>query len=124
MATVEEIKHEIVDYLNIAHGGKYGFYTVDQFPTAFYQFVEDIGWRRAELELKSGTAKVVEFNGAGEGDYSAGINLIFEVNGQLFQVTGQYESWSGAEWEANDLHEVEPVQVLVTQYQRKDLNGI
>lgn len=120
MATVEEIKQDIVDYLNTVHDtAKYGVYTIDEFPSAFYQFVEDIGWRRAELELKSGTAKVVEFINAGEGDYSADTLLIFEVNGQFFRVDGHYESWAGNEWESNDLHEVEPVQVLVTQYQRK-----
>lgn len=121
MATAEEIKQDIVDYLNNVHGGKYGFYNVGDFPSAFYQFVEDIGWRQAELELKSGTAKVIEFIDAGEGDYSADTLLIFEVNGQIFRVNGHYESWAGNEWEANDLYEVEPVQVLVTQYQRKVL---
>lgn len=119
MATVDEIKQDIVDYLNTAHDPKYGTYNIEEFPSAFYQFVEDIGWRQAELELKSGTAKVVEFVDAGEGDYSADTLLIFEVNGQYFRVDGHYESWAGGEWEANDLHEVEPVQVLVTQYQRK-----
>lgn len=121
MATAEEIKQDIVDYLNATYKGKlyHGVYTVDQFTEAFWQFTEDLTWRNAEIELKSGTAKTVEFQDAGEGDYSAEIFLIFEVNGQLFRVVGQYESWAGSEWEANDLHEVEPVQVYVTQYQRK-----
>lgn len=123
MATAAQIKQEIVDYLNVAHA-KWDTFSIDSFPSAFYQFVEDIGWRRAEIELASGTAKVIDYEDAGEGDYSAAIVLIFEVNGQFFRVEGRYESWAGSEWEANDLHEVEPVQVMVTQYQRKDANGI
>lgn len=119
MATTEEIKQEIVDYLNKAHDPKYGTYGIEHFPSAFYQFVEDIGWRHAELELSSGTTKVIEFIDAGEGDYSADTRLVFSVNGQLFRVDGHYESWAGNEWEANDMYECAPVQVLVTEYQRK-----
>ena len=121
MATTAEIKQEIVDHLNKVHGGKYGYYSVEEFPTAFYQFVEDIGWRQAELELASGTAKVIEFLDAGEGDYSADTRLIFSVNDQIFRVDGHYESWAGNEWEANDMYEATPVQVLVVEYQRKVL---
>lgn len=121
MATAEEIKQEIVDYLNAEHGSEYGTCSVGSFDSAFYQFVEDLTWRDAELELASGTAKSVKFIDAGEGDYSADTLLVFSVNGQLFRVDGHYESWAGCEWEANDLHEVEPVQVYVTDYQRKVL---
>lgn len=120
MATVEEIKQDIVDYLNKEHG-KYDTFSVDNFQSGFYQFVEDLTWRNAEIELKSGTAKTVKFIDAGEGDYSADTLLVFDVNGQLFRVDGHYESWAGGEWEANDLHEVEAVQVMVTDYQRKAL---
>lgn len=121
MATAEDIKQDIVDFLNEKHGGKYGVYTLDEFTSAFYQFVEDFGWGQAEIELASGTAKVVEFEDAGEGDYSADTHLIFSVNGQIFRVDGHYESWAGTEWESNDLYEATPVPVLVTEYQRKVL---
>lgn len=121
MATVEEIKQEIVDYLNTEHGSDYGTYSVESFESAFYQWVEDLTWRNAELELKSGTAKTVKYIGAGEGDYSADTLLVFDVNGQLFRVDGHYESWAGSEWEANDMFEAEAVQVMVTDYQRKAL---
>lgn len=121
MATVEEIKQDIVDYLNKEHDSKYGFYTVEAFPSAFYQWVEDLTWRSAEIELKSGTAKSIEFIDAGEGDYSADTRLVFSVNGQIFRVDGHYESWAGNEWEANDMYEAVPVPVMVTEFQRKAL---
>jgi hypothetical protein len=126
MATVEEIKQEIVDYLNEAHkDDRYReTYTLDNFTGAFWQWVEDLTWRNTEIELKSGTAKTVKFIDAGEGDYSAAILLVFDVNGQLFRVDGQYESWAGAEWEANDMYEVVPTPVQVIEYLRKDSNGI
>ena len=121
MATAEEIKQEIVDYLNESLGTKWGVRTVEKINEDFYEFVEAITWRNAEIELKSGTAKSIDFKDAGEGDYSADTHLIFSVGSQIFRVDGHYESWAGGEWEAQDLHEVEPVQVLVTQYQRKGL---
>jgi hypothetical protein len=120
MATVEEIKQEIVDYLNKEHTG-YGEFTFDSFESSFYQFVEDIGWAKKEPELKSGTVKIVKFIDAGEGDYSADTLLVFSVGEQLFRVDGHYESWAGGEWEANAMFEAEPVQVMVTDYQRKAL---
>ena len=118
MATAEEIKQDIIDWVNKDQGATYG---PDSFASVFYDFIEEIAWKNAVLELRSGPAKVVEFKDAGEGDYSAATLLILSVGGQLFRVDGQYESWAGTEWEANDLYEVEPVPVLVTQYQRKVL---
>lgn len=116
MATAEDIKQDIIDYVNAEHDSTYG---PDSFSSVFYYFIEDLTWRDAELELKSGTAKVVEFIDAGEGDYSADTRLVFSVGEQIFRVDGHYESWAGNDWEADDLYEVAPVQVYVTEYQRK-----
>lgn len=118
MATAAEIKQEIIDWVNQKNGSTYG---PDSFASVFYDFHEEIDWRDTEIELPSGTVKKVEGEDAGEGDYSADIYIVFSVNGQLFRVDGHYESWAGSEWEANDMYECAPVQVLVTQYQRKVL---
>lgn len=119
MLTVDQVKLEIVDYLNKSHHAKYDTFELKRFGSAFYSFLEDIGYSREGLEFASGTAKVVEYIDAGEGDYSAETRLVFSLNGQLFRVDGRYESWDGSEWEADAMYEVEPVPVIVTQYQRK-----
>lgn len=116
MATVEEIKQEIIDYVNEKHG-----YNESKITHVFYEFIEDIGWAKGEVALASGTAKTVEFIDAGEGDYSADTMLVFSVNDQLFRVDGHYESWAGNEWESEQMYEAEPVQIMVTEYQRKAL---
>jgi hypothetical protein len=121
VATVEELMQDIIDWVNTNQGSTYGHAS---FSSAFYDFIEDLTWRDAEIELRSGTAKVVEFIDAGEGDYSADTRLVFSVNEQLFRVDGHYESWAGSEWNSDDIYEVSPVPVVVIEYQRKDLNGI
>jgi hypothetical protein len=118
LASAAEIKQEIINWANQKDGSSYG---PDAITSVFYDFVYQLNWRSTEIELPSGTVKIVELQDAGEGDYSAAIYIVFSINDQLFRVDGQYESWSGSEWEANDMYECAPVQVLVTQYQRKVL---
>jgi hypothetical protein len=118
LATVEQIKQEIIDWVNQKDGSTYG---PDEITRVFYDFFDTLNWRSTEIELPSGTVKLVEAEDAGEGDYSADIYVVFSVNGQYFRVDGHYESWAGSEWDANDLYECAPVQVLVTQFQRKVL---
>jgi hypothetical protein len=117
MATVEEIKQDIVDWYNAEYGDRYG--KDDSFPSVFYEFLDAVGHSGKKPVFPSGPVRVVELQDAGEGDYSADTHFVFSVGEQLFRIDGHYESWAGGEWEAEQMYEAEPVQVMVTQYQRK-----
>lgn len=112
MATAEEIKADILEWQN---SGQYGPETSLSIATT--EFLEALDWRNSEITLPSGLlAKGVERSRLHENDE---VWQVFDVNGQLFQVDGNYSSWSGIDWEEDSIHEVEAVQVMVTQYKRK-----
>lgn len=67
--------------------------------------------------LASGPAYLVEdFGGEGQGVERW---VVFSVGGQFFEADGYYASWDGTTWEDPTPYEVEAVQVMVTQYQKK-----
>ena len=103
MATVEEIKQDILDWNNSEE---------DTLLQAFDKFVALISWRRAEVLLSSGFAKLVGM----AADY-----VVFSVGEQTFRVDriipddNEYH-----EWGIDDLTEVEVVNTTVVEYQPKN----
>jgi hypothetical protein len=112
MATAEEIKQEIIDWASERNS-----INVPDIYKAFEKFVEILSWRRAEIRLASGMAKLVErFGGDGLGGPTY---VVFCVGYQYFRVNGEYSDL-GFHWDAHDLYEVLPVNTDVIEYLRKN----
>jgi hypothetical protein len=66
------------------------------------------------------TMKLVHAHGGGEGE-GEHVERVFQVNHPSFErpryveITGFYDSYNGTEWD-NNMYEVYPRQVMVTQY--------
>lgn len=48
---------------------------------------------------------------------NAGVYNVFSVGEDLFRVEGYYDSWSGTDWEYNDITKVKAVVKQVTFYE-------
>lgn len=112
------IQQEIIDWWNKENPED------EDGPTEYLEAVlDDFEYRldsgiRA-INLDSGVARQVEQKG-GEGEGEE-YYLIFSVEDQFFKVEGYYTSWNGANWDSAEVEEVEPVEVLVTQYHTKEV---
>lgn len=130
MATVAQIKQEILDYFNAEvrtynekdSADRYGYELeeAEDFDQAF-RGLDDEGFYDQMygdgIELPSGRAKQVKE--WGDGDY--GVTAIFSVGDQFFKITGSYSSWDGYEWYGK-LVEVFPREVTKTRYfEKKEL---
>lgn len=115
MTTAAEVEQQLIDWYN-----KETESTTESFETAWEDRIRDLlGWHNGEVEIPAGTAKyVAEFGGEGQGDT---VWVVFEVNGQYFQVFGSYASWDGEYWYGAKVIEVEPQLVTVTRYVRKPI---
>lgn len=108
MAAVEEIKQEIRDW--------YGDHE-EPLIAAFTSFIAMLAWRRAEITLPSGIAKALSISET---------EAIFYVGEQTFAVYKDRDRILDdgtiviADWQVDDLAEVEPVNVVVTEFQPKD----
>jgi hypothetical protein len=115
-----DIKQEILDWYNTNDTGE----TAEEFDEAWDDFNESLitkeqadkhGWTTPTLA--SGPAyKVDEHGGEGQGD---SLWVVFQVGDQFFKVEGYYSSWDGGVYEDPTPFEVEPKQVIVTQYVEK-----
>lgn len=125
MATAEEISQQIIDHV-VSSLGDNTFYGKDHyansFGNCFGEFVDGLSWRNAEITLPAGVATLAQdVGGEDEGSHR---HAVIEVNGQYFRADGSYTSWDGDDWDYATLYEVEPVNVTVIEYKRKDSNGI
>jgi hypothetical protein len=122
MATVEQIKQEIIDFHNAEirkfnSDSDYEYDEAETFEDAFQGgwdtdgFYEDL---YSGVDLPSGHAKKVkEWN---DGDY--GVTAIFSVGEQFFKINGSYSSWDGYEWYGK-LVEVFPKEETKIRYYEK-----
>jgi hypothetical protein len=114
MATAEELKQEIHDWYEDAE---------EPLIAAFTSFVGVLSWRRAEITLPSGIAKLAALTDT---------SVVFYVGEQLFRADkepsekvvdpGDPENYYTRihDWEIDDLREVESVNITVVDYQDKD----
>lgn len=107
MATVEEIKQDILDW-----------YADPEEPliAAFDSLINIISWRRGEVTLPSGISKLAALTDT---------SVVFYVGEQLFRADRDpSEEKDGYElihdWKIDDLREVESVNITVVDYQDKD----
>lgn len=113
MSTVEQIKQELQAW----NEGQGDYYKVQNAIVEELWEWTDGGGRTKSFEIPSGTVTLVEDHGGGEGDGETRF-IVIKVGEQLFQYNGYYSSWDGTEWD-DDLYEVEPYDVTVTQYRVK-----
>jgi hypothetical protein len=108
MATAAEIKQEIHDW-----------YADPEEPliAAFTAFIHQLCYRRSEVTLPSGIAKLVGIEET---------QVIFHVGEQMFSahkdrdVLMENGMVSVADWKVDDLYEVEPVNTTVVDFQPKN----
>jgi hypothetical protein len=130
MATVEQIKQEILDYFNSEvrkHNEKpaeeryhYEMEEAEDFDQAFGG-IDDVGVYdelsyEDGVELPSGRAKSVKK--WGDGDY--GVTLVFSVGEQFFKITGSYSSWDGHDWYGKLVEVFPKEEVKIRYYEKKD----
>jgi hypothetical protein len=108
MATVDQIKQEIIDYYEEPSQPKRK--SSRSFADAFEDFEKTLEWRRTEITLPSGIAKLVDLSK---------IYVVFSVGSQLFRVNASVDD--GHKWEADDMYEVTSQRVDVIEYHKKDL---
>lgn len=114
MANVEQIKQEIQDWY---HGDLDGTERFEEpFVTAFTSFVGMLSWRRSEITLPSGIAKMWGYEET---------RVVFWVGEDLFATEKDPDRIEDgvtyiADWQADDLYEVKPVNKVVTELQKKD----
>lgn len=117
-----DIKQEILDWYNENETGEKSDELDSEVWDEFYYSLtsKDYAERNpaaTTATLASGPAYTVEdFGGEGMGDTRY---VVFSVGDQFFQVYGYYASWDGTTWDNPTPFEVEPVQVMVTEYREK-----
>jgi hypothetical protein len=108
MTTVDQIKQEIKDWYDDPE---------EPFIAAFTSFIHTLSWRRTELTFPSGIAKLHSV---------AETEAIFYVGDKMYAAYKDRDKFLNdgtvliADWQADDLSEVEPVNVIVTEFQKKD----
>lgn len=116
-----DIKQEILDWYNENETGERTEYMDEAWEDFYYALANKEYMAKhpnaTTATLASGPAYEVEdFGGEGQGDTRY---VVFSVGDQFFRVDGYYASWDGTTWESPNPYEVEPVQVMVTEYHRK-----
>lgn len=114
MVTTDQVKQEIIDWYSAKYGSDEDR-EYESFERAWEEFREYLYGNG--IDLPSGRAKLVaDFGGEGQGEE---LWVVFSLGDQLFRVDGYYASWDGSNWDGAEPYEVEPVPVVVTQYNRK-----